>query len=293
MPHPARPLADSTGAGLAAVVVSVTGFSWGFILVKLIALPPPLLAFWRLVIGAAALLIVALLLRAPFPKLRGSLIVAGLAFGVHQLLFITCTSWTSVAIVTLIAALQPLLVALLSKRIVGEPVSPALFGCASVAVAGVAIVVNANLGHESRSLSGDLLAICNMFAFTAYFLAAKRARIDGAPTLTFTACALSIALVVVCPALLWVDSDWPTTRQWGFLALLALGPGNCHLLVNWAHTRISAALSALILAALPMLSSIWAYLVLNEPYTPQHLLGILIVLGAIEAGRRVESRRIE
>jgi len=161
-----------------------------------------------------------------------------------------------------------------------------------LSVVGVAIVIHANLGDTSQSLSGDLLAVCNLVVFTTYFLAAKRARMDGVRTLTFTASVLAIAWLVVCPALLLTGLQQPSTGQWALLALLALGSGNGHLFVNWAHTHVSAALSSMILATLPLLATIWAHLVLGEPYTPRHLLGDLIVVAAIEGGRRAELRRV-
>lgn len=276
---------------LAAVIVAVCGFSWGFILVKLIGFPPPVLAFWRLFIGAAALHAAARIAGIRYPRLTGATVVAGLAFGAHQLLFIAATQNTSVAIVTLIAAVQPLVVAVLSRRVVGERVDPWLFGCAALAVSGVAVVVYANIDAASRSLTGDVLAVVNLFAFTAYFLAAKRARTGGAHTVTFTATVLWVALAVVAPVAALVGLAVPDGRQLGLLLLLALGSGNGHLLVNWAHPRISAALSSLVLAAVPLLASVWAHLVLGEPYGWRHLLGMLLVVAAIETGRRIEARR--
>jgi hypothetical protein len=47
----------------------------------------------------------------------------------------------------------------------------------------------------------------------------------------------------------------------------------------------------LLLASIPMLASLWAHLVLGEPYTWLHLAGMGLVLTAIEAGRRLELRR--
>ena len=99
------------------------------------------------------------------------------------------------------------------------------------------------------------------------------------------------ALCVVTPAMLLSTSHTsvtPDVHSLGLLALLALGPGNGHLLVNWAHPHISAALSSLALAAVPLLASIWAYLVLDEPFTARHALGMVAVAIAIEIGRRRE-----
>ncbi|MFW6087638.1 MAG: EamA family transporter, partial [Myxococcota bacterium] len=99
------------------------------------------------------------------------------------------------------------------------------------------------------------------------------------------------ALVTVTPALAFVAPIRPVHGwQWGLVAVLALVPGNGHLLVNWAHARVSAALASLVLAAVPLLSSIWASLLFDEPYGPWHLVGMLLAAAAIEGGRRAEAR---
>lgn len=283
--------AHERGAGLAAIVLATTAFSWGFIIVKVLPLDPAPLASWRLAIGTGVLSAVALALRTPWPRLRSAAFVAGVAFGLHQLLFIAATKATSVAIVTLVAAMQPLVVSLVSRRTVGEPVPPALVGCALIALAGVGLVVRANLADPSRSLYGDLLAVANLLAFTGYFLAAKRSRQQGTPTLTLTATFLGVALLVVLPVGLLGGGGFAVGGvEVGLLAVLALVPGNGHLLLNWAHRRVTAALSSLALAAVPLLASIWAHLVLGEPYGWRHVVGMLLVAGAIEGGRRVERR---
>jgi drug/metabolite transporter (DMT)-like permease len=284
------PQRGGAGAGVAALAVALTGFSWGFIIVKALGLPPATIGFWRLLVGATALVGAALLLKVPWPVRWAPVVAAGACFGLHQVVFIAATQRTSVAIVTLIGAIQPLVVALVSRRAVGERVPPALLGWSLVGVLGVATVIVANLGDASRSLGGDLLAVLNLFLFTAFFLFNKRARLEGAPTLTLTAGALVVALVVVAPALLWAHPVHPVEGwQWALVAVLALVPGNGHLLVNWAHTRVSATLASLVLAAVPLLSSVWALLLFGEPYGPWHVLGMLLAAAAIEGGRRVEA----
>lgn len=282
-------------AGIAAALGATTAFSWGFILVKWIGLPAPTISFWRLLIGAATLALVARLAGTRMPPVRGSVLAAGLSFGVHQLLFIQATQMTAVATVTLIASMQPVVVALVSRRLLAEPVSPQLVGYAVLAVAGVGIVVLRNLDAESRSLEGDLLAVANLFAFTAYFLFARRAREEGVSTVPFTAAFLAVGLVVVAPAaLLWpadpVEALTLRPVDLGLITLLALVPGNGHLLLNWAHTRISAALSSLVLAAVPVLASVWAHLVFREPYGPAHAIGMVLVIAAIQGAQRFERR---
>jgi drug/metabolite transporter (DMT)-like permease len=279
----------ASGAGVGAVVLAAAAFSWGFVFVKAAGLPTATIAFWRLLIGAAALVVASLVLRAPRPPLYGAVIGAGLCFGVHQLLYTAATQLTSIAVVTLMGAIQPLLVSLVSRRLIGERVPPALLAWSIVAITGVAIVVWANLGDPSRSLLGDVLSVINLLAFTAFFLFAKRARTEGVHTLTLTTWMLLIALVVVAPALLFAGPRAPVTgHQWLLLAALALLPGNGHLLVNWAHRHVSAALASIILAGVPLLAGIWAHLIFGEPYGLRHLAGMLLVAAAVEGGRRAE-----
>ncbi len=286
----AAPPRRSAGPAL-AVLLGSTGFSWGFVIVKSIGLSAAAVAFWRLLIGGVTLSLIALVLRAEWPRRRGLMIGAGVAFGAHQLIFIPAVQLTSIAIVTTAAATQPFWIMLVSRRTVGERVAPALFACAALALAGVAVVVTASLHDPSQSLAGDILSLINVAAFITYFLLAKRARQTGAPTLTFTAGAQVVAMLMVAPTLLWAaGSPAPGHRDLGLLLLLALGPGNGHLLLNWAHPRVSAALASLILATVPVLASVWAYLVLDEPFTWRHALGMALVATAIEIGRRYEGR---
>jgi drug/metabolite transporter (DMT)-like permease len=277
------------GLGLAAVAVAAAAFSWGFPLVKLLGLPGATIASARVVIGAAALLVAAPILRAPWPSSWGAVIAAGLFFGVHQLLYIAATQRTSIAIVTVIGALQPLMVALVSRQAVGEKVPRAFALWALLAAAGIALVVGGSYRDQSRSLTGDLIAVVNLCSYVGYFLASKRARLDGAPTLTLTACSLAIAAVVVVPAMLISGPVMPAAWQWGYIALLALGPGNGHLLVNWAHKSVSGTLASLTLSVVPLLASLWAALLFGEPIGLAHIGGMALVAIAIEGGRRSEA----
>lgn len=275
------------------MLAAATVFSWGFVIVKALKLPAPTIAVSRLAIGASVLVVVALVSRAPWPKNPAPVLLAGVFFGMHQLLYIVATQLTSIAIVTLMTALQPLVVSIVSRRTVGERVPRALRGWAVVGVLSVLLIVHANLGDRSQSLLGDLLSVVNLVAFTAFFLFTKRARLEGAPTLTLTASIFGAAMLVAAPALLFVSPPAPAHHwQWGLIALLALGPGNGHLLVNWAHSRVSATLASLTLGAVPLLASIWAHFVFGEPYGVEHVAGMLLAMLAIEGGRRAEVRAL-
>ncbi|MFO8075072.1 MAG: DMT family transporter [Egibacteraceae bacterium] len=283
-----------TGVGVAALVLATVGFSTGFPIVKGVDLPASAIAFWRLGIGVAILGLAALALRTPLPRARGPVVVAGLAFAGHQIVFIEATKLTAIAVVTFVVALQPLVVALVSRRAVGERVPPALLGWALVAIGGIGVVLYGTAGDDSRSLLGDALALVNLGLFTGYFLAAKRARAAGAPTLTLTLGFLGVAWLALLPvALLVGDLGPPSARDATWLLVLALVPGNGHLLLNWAHARVSAALASIVLAGVPLLAALWGRLFFDEPFGWPHVIGLLAVVIAIEGGRRTERRQRE
>ena len=268
-------------------------FSWGFVLVKALALPASTIAGWRLVIGALSLSIAMLVLRPVGKGPPAPVLGAGLCFGLHQLTFISATQATSIAVVTLIGALQPLLVAVLGRRTVAERLRRALYFWSVLATAGVALVVFANPSAQSRSLFGDGLAVVNLLLYSGFYLFSKRAREAGWSTLPLTRNTFAISLLVVAPVwLLAKGLAPPSDRQWGMLAVLALLPGNGHLLVNWALPRVSAALGSLVLTAVPLLASLWAHLIFHEPYGPPQLIGMALVAAAIEGARRSEAGSI-
>lgn len=272
------------------MLLAAFGFSWGFIIVKGVGLPPSAVAFYRTWIGALTLLAWLRARRVPRPRDYAAIVGAGVCFGAHQLLFIGASQATSISIVTLLQGMQPLLVALVSQRLLGEHVPRGLLGSSMLAVAGVAVVVLANRGHGSHSGTGDLLAVANVLAFLGYFLFCKRARTEGIDTVTLTGWALLVAALLVTPAYLWsLPTAPPAPWQLGLLAVHALLPGNGHLLVNWAHARITAALGSLLLSAVPILASVWAFLIFDEPYGPWHVLGTALTLAAIELGRRMTA----
>ena len=274
--------------GLLAVVTAVTMFSSGPIIIKFVELSPAVLSLIRLLIGGLVLGAVGLVVGIRWPRPQWvALLLAGLAFGGHQVAFISAVQHTSVAIVTLLVATQPLLVAFVSQPLLGEAVPRRLFLCSVVALTGVAVVLSGSLDHGSHSWWGDLWALANLGVWTAYFVLAKRIRTAGVSTLSFTVAMMWLALLVVVPLLLFESTGGlPTSSDWLLIALVALGPGNGHLLLNWAHPRVRAALSSLALTLVPVLSSLWAWLALGEPYTIRHVGGMALVIVAVEWGRR-------
>ncbi len=242
--------------------------------------------------ASLVLLTTMLLIKAPKHKLLGATILAGLFFGCHQILYITATQKTSIAMVTMIGSTSAVWVALLSQRVVGEAVPAKVFGYAAIAVVGVSITAFWTSGNAGHSTEGIAYAVANVCVFTGYLLASKVARTSGVPTLAFTTQIHWIAAFMVVPFALWRNGGtlpYPSFNDAVLLAIMVCGPGNGHLLLNWAHPRVPAALVGVFVNIVPLLASLWAYLLLGEVLTKYHAIGFALVLVGIEGARRTLS----
>ena len=229
--------------------------------------------------------------------LRAS-ILGGALFCVHQVLYFTSLKLTSVANVTIIGALQPVLVLWLAGRMFGEAVTAASVVWSIVAFAGTALVVLGSHGASSGSVLGDTLATINLFAFTAYFLASKRirARVGAWEYVVGMTTVSGLGMLAVTLAT-GQDLGSPTGADWLLLVAIAIFPGTIgHALTNWAHAHVTAFVASMILLAVPVIATAGAYVFLGEGISGLQMLGAAVVLGAvgmIVASARRSSVRFE
>lgn len=275
----------SSRLGASAVLSAV--LIWGFTNTLIKLSPQPALAFalYRLWLGSALLLAVLLLAGR---RLTRTLIRAsapgGALLGIEIAFFFSAIKHTSIADVAVISALQPAIVLLLAGRIFGERVTRRDVVFASVSLAGVVLVVLGSHGTPVWSLSGDLLAVGSLFAWTAYFLVSKHAR-TTVPTLEYMTVVFWTATLVLTPLALATGQPLGGlhAKDWLFLALFVLGASGGHLLVAWAHSSVDVSISSLLMLAQPVVSSGAALLILGEPLTALTVAGGVVVLGSLAA----------
>jgi drug/metabolite transporter (DMT)-like permease len=224
--------------------------------------------------------------------------VGGGLFGLHQLLFFNSVKFTSVANVTIIGALQPALVLLVSARMFHERVTLGSLGWSVLAFGGTILVVIGSAETRGWSPFGDALATGNLFAFTAYFLASKRFR-SRVQVSEYVIGMTTVAGLVVLAACLATGQDLlaPTGWDWVIFLFLAVLPGTLgHVLMNWAHRYTSAFAMSVMLLAVPVIASLGAAVFLAEALHLVQIAGGTIVLVAIgilirsttaEAGREL------
>ena len=166
--------------GVAALAVVVIVWSASNVVAKTVSSTGIFVSFYRLWFALPAVWIPVLLstnwrTRLDRDWLSASL-VGGTLFALHQFLFFTSLKLTSVANVTVIGALQPILVLLVADRLFEERAHAGAWLWSGVAFAGTAAVVFGSSHGLGWSWKGDVLATLNLFAFTAYFLASKHIR---------------------------------------------------------------------------------------------------------------------
>lgn len=280
-------VADQRTGGLAAAAVGAA--AWGFtgIFVKLSAVSPLVLSLYRLWLGV---LLMTLLLTARGRGITWRIVWQSIPGGVLLCLDITlffgALRYTSVAVASVIGALQPALVLLVAGRWFDERVNRRGVAWTALAVAGVAAVAATGDGHSD--LFGDALAVASLLAFTGYWLVSKRVRAEGVGASEYTSAVLLVAAVVVTPVALLSGENLTPARptDWLWVGLLSLVPGAGHLLFNWAHRFVEVSVSSVIGAGNPVVASVAALMILRQPLTALQVAGGLVAVVAIAAVAR-------
>jgi drug/metabolite transporter (DMT)-like permease len=273
-------------AGLAAVIVGTVAWGSTGIFVKEIRLAALPLTFCRLWLGVV--LLGALLLARRRPLSRAALlrsVLPGLFLAADIALFFSALKLTSVAVATVIGALQPALVLVVAGRLFGERVGWRVVLWTVVSIAGIAAVaVGPGIPHGEH-LTGDALAVGSLIAFTGYWLVSKRVIGTSADSDRYTFGVMLVAAVAMTPVALLCGGPLVPGRpaDWFWLALLALIPGSGHLLFNFAHRFVDVSVSSVVSAGNPVVASLLALVVLGQPLDAIQVAGGIVAVLAIAA----------
>ncbi len=273
---------------LALVAVLATVLMWGAssVAIKAASTSGLVTALYRLWFAIPLLWSTALAprVRAALDRdwLRGS-VIGGTLFALHQVLYFSGLKLTTVTNITMIGALQPVLVLWIAASIFGERATATAAVWSVAAIAGTVLVLAGSRAAPTASAFGNAVAVLNLFAFTAYFLASKRIRATtGAWTYVLGMTTVSgIVMLLVCLAT-GQDLTSPRGSDWLILLGIAVFPGTLgHVLTNWAHAHVSAFAISMLLLGVPVVAATGAALVLGEQVTALQALGGVVVLFAI------------
>jgi drug/metabolite transporter (DMT)-like permease len=275
-------------AGIVAALVAMVGWSASGVITKGLDMPGMAIVLYRMWLYTAAMVaILALSGKRLRPRTLLVALPGGVALGLDIALFFSAVKSTTIANATVIGALQPLLTLAIGPRLLGdsERATRREATLAGVAIAGVAVVLFGSRGLPDWAPRGDLLAIGALFAWTGYFLFSKRSQ-GRISSLEYTAATALIAAAVNTPIAFLSGQDLspPAGSEWGWLVLLALGPGLIgHVFMNWSLTRIPVWLGATLSLFIPVTSTLMAWLFIDEEVARMQLVGMAIVIAALVA----------
>lgn len=275
---------------LAPIALGVLLYSTGPVFVQASAVSGPVFSFWRLWMGVV---VFGLAVAAQRVRRSGRIgpgawrwpLMAGVAFGAHQLSLFTAVKLTTVADVTLITATSPIVTGLLAIPVFAERPGRRFRLWAAVAMVGSAIVVGAGATGPTGNPLGMGLALLNVVLFAVFFLISKASR-DHLGTLPFLGGTLTVAAVLVSGYVAVAGEPVGSAGSTDLLyaAIVAAGPGFFgHVVMTWPLQWVPANVPPVMRLAMPVLAATWAWIFLGETIGWSHLVGGAVVMAGVAA----------
>ena len=279
--------------GIGAATVAVTAWGSSGIIVRFIDMGALALMAYRYLLYAVVMAAVLGMRRTPvtWAGMRRSL-WGGLSLWAVTGLFITAVQYTTIANVTIMAALHVVVVSAASALLYGERMRRRDIAFAALAMGGVAVVALGSAGSENWSLGGDLAAVGALLGWAFYFFATRRAQ-TRVSTHEYTVCVAIYVGVLSLPGatLARQDLSWPGGEDWMWLAVLAFGMGILgHNAMNWSLQHVPLWLASALSLFTPVVASALAWLVLDEALSVWQMLAMALVVASLTMIVRDQSR---
>ena len=281
--------------GLAALFGATLFWSTGGVFGRKAAVGGVVLSFWRMWIATVVMTLILLAMRRRITRadLRNSWIM-GAMFGVNVCTFFIALEHIPVAIALIIGALTPVMALPIAVVFLGERLTAAKVWCALVAVGGVigAVVAAPSSKGASNSAVGYVWAVVSLLMWVCYILLSKRAR-DSVDTLQLMWVLAAVGAVTVTCIVLVTRAHVGAMHGsgWWWVTLLAIGPGIAgHGLFAWAHPRVDASVSSVLIQAEPVLASVVAWAMLGQRVSLLQGVSMAVVIGALSVLAWVETR---
>lgn len=252
----------------------------GNLVVRDSTLTGPQLAFWRYLMAAGIYTGVHLVALGPL-RWREFVRAAptGLAIVLEIAAFFMAINRTTVANVTVIAALLPLLLFAVAGLRFGEKVPVRVVIATVLGLVGVAAVVFGSTGEATWSLSGDLLAVVALALFALYLTFAKIARETlSVVALQTHSLIIGVPVLAVITVIQSGELGVPSGGEWWHPVALVALPSTGHLLVNWAHSHVTLTFTSLATLIVPVISVIGAWILFDETLRGVQFAGIAVAL---------------
>ncbi len=272
--------------GLWLAVIAVSFFSTSPVLmIWADPLSPYEKTFWRMVVGAASVLGIALL-QGSLPRYNHAdplrFLQYGLVTAVHFLGYIAALNFTSIAHALTITYTSPIFVTLFSAIYLREPIAPRKYLGILVVLVGIAVLVGFQPALDSTMLIGDGLALVSAITFGIYSVIGRAQRTTY-PLLTYAFATYGMAGIWMLPAALftWTPSGYGLRQMLSLVLSGAVPLGLGHTLYNAAIRRTHATYVNLIATQEVTGGVLLGMLILGQMPSLNSLIGAVITLVGI------------
>ena len=284
------------------VLACIWGWSFLFIKVVLEGAPPTFLAWGRIALGLAVLVV---FLRGsgerpPERRYWGHLLVLGLTMSVLPFMLI---AWGEQHIASALAAVvnacTPLFAAAFAAWLLGERLRPPQLAGLVVGFVGVGVVAGVGGGDLAGSSLAGVLAVVLASAGYGFGFAYAHRFTEGLSALQLSLGQLAAGTVLLAPVAAGdVAGGRVDLQPLGLLCLLllgGLGTGYAYLLNYRTLQEHGATVASLVTYLVPSVGVAAGVLVLGEPFSVRLVLGGLVVVAgvALVQGRLLGPRRPE
>jgi drug/metabolite transporter (DMT)-like permease len=265
--------------GLGALVAAAFLFGITFVVIKDAVEDVPPLSFvgWRFLIGAVALVVLALPRTSAVWRdgsIGGLWLFAGFAF---QTVGLTQTDATNSALITgLYVVFTPLLAAAWNRRLP----SPWVVVGTVVGFIGLSLLT---VGEGLTLSTGDLLTAGCAVSFAGHIVYLSKTA-SRHPVIPFTAVQLlTTAVLGLIGSLLLEGPVLPGRGEWAAIVLTGVGvSAGAFILQVWAQTRIGPGMTAMVLTLEPVFGVAAGAIVLSERLAIRGWIGAALIFGAIQ-----------
>ncbi len=257
---------------------------------KLITAPAVIAVTYRFWLSVPVLFLLARMQGHPprWATLRRT-IVPGAAFGINLVFVFLTLGEAPVAVLSVMAALQPGIILLVAGPFLGE--RPTLWHVlwTVVGVGGTVIVVLGGGGRFVVTSLAIFYALTSQLFFTIYFLLTRRVRSEhDIDAVEWMAGVVLFAALAVTPWALATSSreDYLAVDglDWLWLATIIVFTGGLgHVMMAWVHGYIPASRSSLYLLSMNVVAIGTAWVIHDEPLSLLQLLGGVVVFAAVAA----------
>ena len=271
---------------LAGLLVGIFAVSTAAIFIKLCDAPSLMIATYRL--GLASLMLLPFgLHRRRYQRIAKPnwpfLFFSGVFLALHFATWIASFKYTSVASSVVIVSTNPVFCALFSHFLLRDKISAPLAWGIGLAMVGTIIVCFNDLTFSKTLLYGDTLALMGALFGAGYFLVGSKIR-RGSDLFSyiFPVYSVSAILLLAFSVVSRIPFTGYSAKTYLFLLLLAVVPQLIgHSCFNWALRYLSAPVVALVILGEPLLSTLFAWLILSEKLSWGKVIGGGLIFGGI------------